>query len=220
MFHAALKAIRKQGASAILLVLAVLLTFTTTGVAAFKIAKSDSSNYQNVLGVSDSGKKLKDDQNSDKDGRVKNEEKINIGLKPSVMPSSSITNIKSAGVRANLTPSAIKPISSPPVANPNPQVVITQQSVQPAISSKCIITLFGQQYDVTTLRQTHSGGDVFKCGTDMTSVYQQKHGSNVAMVQSYLVSANSNSSNAQITQPSQQNPASQAVQNRKEEYDD
>ncbi len=52
----------------------------------------------------------------------------------------------------------------------------------------CIITLSGQQYNVTSLRQSHSGGDIFNCGTDMTSVYQGKHGSNLSRMQKYLVS--------------------------------
>ena len=58
-------------------------------------------------------------------------------------------------------------------------------------TSKCIITLFSQQFDVTTLRTTHSGGDIFKCGTDMTSVYQAKHGTSLARMAPYAINSGS-----------------------------
>jgi hypothetical protein len=53
----------------------------------------------------------------------------------------------------------------------------------------CIITVFGLQYDVTPLRSTHSGGDVFVCGGDNTAIYQSAHGSDVSRLQKYLVGA-------------------------------
>lgn len=55
----------------------------------------------------------------------------------------------------------------------------------------CIITLFGKQYNVAPLRTTHSGGDVFKCGTDMTAAYQGQHGIDVTRMQPYLVTQSS-----------------------------
>jgi len=58
---------------------------------------------------------------------------------------------------------------------------------QQAANTGCIITLFGKQYDVTTLQNTHSGGNIFNCGTDMTASYQSQHGSNVSRMQQYLV---------------------------------
>ena len=54
-------------------------------------------------------------------------------------------------------------------------------------SAACIITLFGKQYDVTSLRNTHPGGDVFVCGTDQTALYTGKHGTNLNRMQPYLV---------------------------------
>lgn len=56
-------------------------------------------------------------------------------------------------------------------------------------SGGCMITLFGGQYDITNLRKTHSGGDVFVCGADMTSVYQSRHGSNLAIMSAYRISS-------------------------------
>ena len=64
-------------------------------------------------------------------------------------------------------------------------------------NNQCIVTISGTQYDVTRLRTTHSGGDVFKCGTDMTSAYQGKHGTNMSRMQAYLINnVNSNASNS------------------------
>lgn len=44
-------------------------------------------------------------------------------------------------------------------------------------SGKCIVTISGSQYDVTKLRSTHSGGDIFVCGTDMTNSFFSQHNS-------------------------------------------
>ncbi len=51
----------------------------------------------------------------------------------------------------------------------------------------CIITLFGKQYDVTSLQNAHTGGSLFACGTDMTATYQAMHGTDVSRMVSYLV---------------------------------
>lgn len=53
----------------------------------------------------------------------------------------------------------------------------------------CTITLFGKQYDVTNLRNTHSGGNIFNCGTDMTGTYQARHGTDLSRMQQYLISS-------------------------------
>ena len=54
-------------------------------------------------------------------------------------------------------------------------------------AATCIITIDGQKYDVASLRNTHTGGDVFQCGTDMSAVFHGKHGNNLQMIQQYLV---------------------------------
>ncbi len=41
---------------------------------------------------------------------------------------------------------------------------------------RCVVTLFGKKYDVTDFRNTHEGGDVFECNTDMTVQFQFQHG--------------------------------------------
>jgi hypothetical protein len=55
-------------------------------------------------------------------------------------------------------------------------------------AAPCIITLFGVQYDVAPLQPTgaHPGGNIFVCGTDMTTVYQGMHGTDVSRMVPYL----------------------------------
>ncbi|MEI7579407.1 MAG: cytochrome b5 domain-containing protein [bacterium] len=42
-------------------------------------------------------------------------------------------------------------------------------------SNACIVTIQGVKYDVTSLRNTHSGGNVFTCNTDMTQTFFSQH---------------------------------------------
>lgn len=74
-------------------------------------------------------------------------------------------------------------------------IVLSKNSAssQNSVSNACIITLFGNKYDVTTLQDTHSGGNVFVCGTDQTALYQSQHGNNVDRMQPYLVTAGGSS---------------------------
>lgn len=54
-------------------------------------------------------------------------------------------------------------------------------------AAPCLITLFGQQFDVTSLQTSHTGGNLFVCGTDMTSTYLAQHGTDLSRMQPYLV---------------------------------
>lgn len=54
-------------------------------------------------------------------------------------------------------------------------------------ASQCIVVLFGKKYDITKLVNTHSGGNIFKCGTDMTSAYQDEHGTDISRVYKYTL---------------------------------
>lgn len=61
-------------------------------------------------------------------------------------------------------------------------------SVTPSISNTCIITINNQKYDVTQFKNQHSGGDIFNCGTDMTTIFNGKHSQReLNMMQQYLV---------------------------------
>ena len=67
-------------------------------------------------------------------------------------------------------------------------VPITASATDLAIpSTDCVITLFGVLYDVTSLQNTHSGGNIFVCGTNMTSTYQGMHGTNVSRMAPYTI---------------------------------
>ena len=51
----------------------------------------------------------------------------------------------------------------------------TQISNPTPSSTACIITISGVKYDVTSFQYMHSGGNVFNCGTDMTSIFYSRH---------------------------------------------
>lgn len=54
-------------------------------------------------------------------------------------------------------------------------------------TDKCIITIQGGHYDVTEFRSKHEGGDVFKCGEDMTAAFQGKHKGYLPMIAKFKV---------------------------------
>lgn len=54
-------------------------------------------------------------------------------------------------------------------------------------ATPCVVTIFGQQYDVAPLQTGHTGGNIFTCGTDMTTVYQSMHGTDVSRIAAYLI---------------------------------
>ncbi len=52
---------------------------------------------------------------------------------------------------------------------------------------KCIITIQGGNYDVTEFRYKHDGGNVFKCGQDMTQAFQGEHKGYLPMIAKFKV---------------------------------
>ena len=65
---------------------------------------------------------------------------------------------------------------------------ITPSARQNEAATACIITINNQKYDVTQFKNLHSGGDVFNCGTDMTTVFNGKHSQReLNIMQQYLV---------------------------------
>jgi predicted heme/steroid binding protein len=75
-------------------------------------------------------------------------------------------------------------IKSQPVTMNNEQQTMNNSM---GTSATCIITIDGQKYDVESLRSTHTGGDIFQCGTDMSAAFHRKHDDNLQMIQKYLV---------------------------------
>ena len=53
--------------------------------------------------------------------------------------------------------------------------------------TRCVITVSGSQYDVTKLTQSHSGGDVFERGTDMSNLFQEEHGNDFKKIEKYKI---------------------------------
>ncbi len=59
----------------------------------------------------------------------------------------------------------------------NTQPTVTQPPAPAAVPiSGCIITIDGGSYDITNFRNQHSGGNIFSCGSDMSSSFWGKHG--------------------------------------------
>lgn len=120
---------------------------------------------------------------------------------PSVQGISTVEQVSSLGtVNSGSSSNVAKPtatktptITSVP-KSPGSLALNTNTNATANTVTGCIITLFGKQYDVTSLRTTHSGGDVFKCGTDMSTTYQSQHGTNVSRMQAYLVASSSTGS--------------------------
>lgn len=79
-----------------------------------------------------------------------------------------------------------------------PSTATSTSTPAPNDTSKCIVTLFSSQYDVTPLQTGHSGGNIFNCGTDMSVVYQSQHGTNVSRMAPYIL----NAANPNSTPPS------------------
>jgi cytochrome b involved in lipid metabolism len=65
--------------------------------------------------------------------------------------------------------------TSIPVATNTP-IPVKKPTAKPP-SNRCIIVIQGVKYDVTDFRNIHSGGNIFKCGTDMTNIFFGQHNS-------------------------------------------
>lgn len=76
------------------------------------------------------------------------------------------------------------PAQAVPPTESNPNSVQKPPVSQPA---GCLVTVFGNTYNVTRLRSSHPGGDIFRCGTDMTQAYQRQHGNDMGMLAPYRV---------------------------------
>ncbi len=96
-------------------------------------------------------------------------------LNNEVLPSPSLVPISTPVTKVS-TSSAPAPTKTPsstatPVATVQPTPVPTP--------SGCIVTIDSVKYDVTRLRSTHSGGDIFSCGTDMSQTFWSRHNNRI-----------------------------------------
>ena len=71
-----------------------------------------------------------------------------------------------------------------------PQTVEVEEKVMPEkgklVDGKCIITIFGEKYDVTSTFKLDGGG-FFECGKDMSSEYKKNYGNDVAKIAGFLM---------------------------------
>jgi hypothetical protein len=77
------------------------------------------------------------------------------------------------------------------VKSPTPTQEPKPTTPQLADSNSCLVTLFGQQFDVAPLMNTHSGGNIFVCNTDMTATYQKEHGTDLSRMSQFRIGASS-----------------------------
>jgi hypothetical protein len=101
------------------------------------------------------------------------EQLAELGLTPSVAMAPTATNVPPSQAASVVVPK--------PTATPKPVVP------QPTKDTRCIIIVSGARYNVTQLRNTHSGGNIFKCGADMTAVYKGQHGSSTSLIARYRI---------------------------------
>lgn len=78
---------------------------------------------------------------------------------------------------ASYTPPS-QPISGEIIISTTPKptgVATVRPTARPTPDPRCIITIDNNRYNVTDFRNMHSGGDIFACGTDMSSIFHQQH---------------------------------------------
>jgi cytochrome b involved in lipid metabolism len=96
-------------------------------------------------------------------------------IKPISKTSENTVEIKTEEV----TPASTQPTQSTAVTSPATTVVT---------DSRCIVTVNGNKYDVSSYKNKHPGGDIFVCGTDMTSAFNNQHSSStLKKMAQYLV---------------------------------
>lgn len=87
-----------------------------------------------------------------------------------------------------VVPSPVSIIASPPPGFAfNPQAS-AQASPQVNLTQGCIVTIDNVNYEISKLRVSHSGGDIFKCGNDMSKLFWKKHDQRILdMMQQYKI---------------------------------
>lgn len=103
------------------------------------------------------------------------QEDDSVEISDNFTPSQSIIpSIPAITTTPSITPPAAKPTTTP------------KATARPT-AKPCIVTINGSRYDVTALRKTHSGGNIFVCGTNMTATFQSMHGSDYNIIKKYKI---------------------------------
>jgi cytochrome b involved in lipid metabolism len=66
-------------------------------------------------------------------------------------------------------------IKNRPRTNENVVTKATPTKTEVVVDNRCIILVDSVQYDITRFKSDHSGGDIFQCGTDMSSIFHGQH---------------------------------------------
>lgn len=104
-------------------------------------------------------------------------------------PSGSSATVANTPSPSPVASSPLPSISVNPSSTPQSSVVPKQSTTpKPTVVSQspkqagCVVQIDGFSYEITSLRQTHSGGDVFKCGTDMSALFWKKHDQGILQI--------------------------------------
>lgn len=84
------------------------------------------------------------------------------GTNQNTTTNQTVTNIPSTNAPTNS-----QPVPQAPTQVPAPQV------------AQCVVIIDGVNYDVTNFRFSHSGGNIFNCGTDMSSTFWSRHNAGI-----------------------------------------
>lgn len=90
-------------------------------------------------------------------------------ITPTKKPNATKTPVATKAPTKTVTPITATTTPKPTVA-PTAKATPTPTPT-PAAASGCIVTVDGASYNITSLVKSHSGGNVFKCGTDMSSTF-------------------------------------------------
>lgn len=100
-------------------------------------------------------------------------------------PSPSASAVPSATVKATAKPTT-RPVGAAP-QTPAPKTPAPSVTPPPKPSG-CIIQIDGVRYEISSLQRTHSGGNVFTCGSDMSAIFWGRHNQNIwQMMQRYRI---------------------------------
>ncbi len=113
-------------------------------------------------------------------------------------------NVRESSAGISPTPAAVLPPAggnTGAIALPETGSASSSSQAPADPAGRCIVTISGNRYDVTSLRTSHPGGDVFVCGTDQTDLYRSQHGTNLNRMQRYLVDGQGNTSVSSASPP-------------------
>jgi len=85
-----------------------------------------------------------------------------------------------------VTQTVIPNTTAKPTSAPTKKVV-RKPAPTPKPVATCIVTIDGARYNVQALKRTHSGGNIFTCGRDMTASFKSQHGMNYSLIARYRI---------------------------------